>query len=415
MRTRMMAAAVMALALATGSANGAWAAPAPFTGSAGTGNTPMHAAGTTGARPAAVACPATGKRCAVMTAASATKAAAIGTAVAARAAAVGRRAAANDVTPIPWPDWCKQINAGIILDRTNACEIQAWVYQTFVTVNDGPPQLSGELDFAMVSYAYASTSSLTWEHEIVFVPTAGWGDALASAVNALANTDLNCVKTDDPFQTGPVTPLNSTSRAGIATYTSSESAVGDFGKCTSVWTLLLNTPGYPPASGTISMIPVRCDNAQPSGNTTPGCVFPQYPPALIYSQSSYPTLAQHVSEAQASGLPGATFDAPLHRTIDEQTQSNNRKLACGDAPSIAGRSCDEYPPASTLEGLAIGGDRRTFDGCGFDDLPIETGPTGVSVCMIDATDNNAQGGLHAAFFASQRVLDGDGFRILVGP
>lgn len=34
--------------------------------------------------------------------------------------------------------------------------------------------------------------------------------------------------------------------------------------------------------------------------------------------------------------------------------------------------------------------------------------------MIDAGDNNAQGGLHTSFFGTQRVLDGDAFRILVG-
>jgi hypothetical protein len=42
-----------------------------------------------------------------------------------------------------------------------------------------------------------------------------------------------------------------------------------------------------------------------------------------------------------------------------------------------------------------------------------TGPTGVSVCMITATENNAQGGLNTQFFRVERVLDGDPFRVTV--
>ncbi|MER7899389.1 hypothetical protein ABTX62_25580 [Streptomyces sp. NPDC096046] len=37
---------------------------------------------------------------------------------------------------------------------------------------------------------------------------------------------------------------------------------------------------------------------------------------LVYSKVSYPSLVCHVERAQASGLPGATFESPLTRTED---------------------------------------------------------------------------------------------------
>jgi hypothetical protein len=40
-----------------------------------------------------------------------------------------------------------------------------------------------------------------------------------------------------------------------------------------------------------------------------------------------------------------------------------------------------------------------------------TGPTGVSACMITATENNAQGGLNTQFFRAERVLEGHPYRI----
>lgn len=138
-----------------------------------------------------------------------------------------------------------------------------------------------------------------------------------------------------------------------------------------------------------------------------------YASSVGYSQSAYPSLAAHVSQAQNSGLPGATFAAPLNRLRDATAINANRNLACGDAPSIAGFSCDEYPLASSYQGLSTGGGtRRSFDGCQIF-APVETGPTGVSACMITASENSAQGGLMAGFYYDWRVLDGDPYRVRV--
>jgi len=76
-------------------------------------------------------------------------------------------------------------------------------------------------------------------------------------------------------------------------------------------------------------------------------------------------------------------------------------------------SCDEYPIARSKEGLSAGGTRRTCDGCQIPNVSADTGPTGVSVCMITATENNAQGGLNTQFFRAERVLQDDRFKVTV--
>ncbi|MEU4217321.1 hypothetical protein [Actinoplanes sp. NPDC026623] len=165
------------------------------------------------------------------------------------------------------------------------------------------------------------------------------------------------------------------------------------------------------------MAEISCDNAVGANGSRParvGCVVPWFPAQVLYSRSSYPALAAHVSQAQGSGLPGTGFANPLNRNVDTATTNLNRSRACGDAPSISGKSCDEYPLASTYQGLAFGGTRRTFAGCNINAPTNVTGPIGASACMITASENNAQGGVMAKFYYDYRVLGGDPFRVGIG-
>ncbi|MDQ0938405.1 hypothetical protein [Streptomyces sp. V1I1] len=136
--------------------------------------------------------------------------------------------------------------------------------------------------------------------------------------------------------------------------------------------------------------------------------------ARTVAKGGHPVIsqAQQARNGHASsGLSGATFDAPLTRTTTQSVIDDNRNKACGDAPSIPGKSCDEYPLATSQQGLSAGGARRTFDDCSFN-LPRQTGPRGASACMIPAAENSAQGGLNTQFYRSQRVLEGDRFRVV---
>ncbi len=46
-------------------------------------------------------------------------------------------------------------------------------------------------------------------------------------------------------------------------------------------------------------------------------------------------------------------------------------------------------------------------------LPQQTGPVGVSVCLINDGNNRAQGGLQSQLYMRERVLDRDPFRVEV--
>ncbi|MET8867928.1 hypothetical protein ABZW11_33770 [Nonomuraea sp. NPDC004580] len=319
------------------------------------------------------------------------------------------RAQVKDILPIP--DWCiENAFTGVWALRTSACEITGLLYTTYRVVN-GVRTVTGEASLNVINYSYSSTDLPDWGHQIELSAYQGWGDALAATLSGTTTASGSCTTAGATFPSRPISPLG-TWIQGESYFSTTATAPGAIGACTTTWSLTFTNGAYTPAGIGFDMSEIRCDNAT-AGRAAIGCVVPWYASELVYSQSLYPSLASHVSRAQASGLPGATFDAPLTRTTNETIINTNRSLACGDAPSISGLSCDEYPIARSYEGLSSGGTRRTFDGCNFN-LPGQTGPTGVSVCMITATENNAQGGLNTQFFRRERVLDGDPFRVTVG-
>lgn len=132
----------------------------------------------------------------------------------------------------------------------------------------------------------------------------------------------------------------------------------------------------------------------------------------------------HVRSAQQSGLPGSFDGMPLERIATKSTIKANRAGTCGGVtgPRNNGKSCDEYPFASTFEGGRVngpqsGGTARTFDPqCNIYDTAITpggTGSTGYSVCLIDANQNSRAGALLGWFYAKNRVAEGDQFYVEV--
>ncbi|MFF7801156.1 NucA/NucB deoxyribonuclease domain-containing protein [Streptomyces olivaceus] len=308
------------------------------------------------------------------------------------------------------PQWCEDSNGGILGTRTQICQVTGLTYTTRQTVN-GQTTVTGQANMIAINYSYSDTGLPTFAHQLEVSAYSGWGDALKASVDGQATMSGSCTRESASFPAQTLTPLNSW-RSGEAFFDTTATAAGAIGNCTTYWYLTFTNAQYSPAVVDYQLNQFRCDNAT-VGRATVGCVVPWYASELVYSSASYPSLASHVERAQASGLPGATFENPLTRTEDPTIIDTNRRLACGDAPSITGLSCDEYPIARSREGLSSGGTRRTFDGCQMSHVSSGTGPTGVSVCMITATENNAQGGLNTQFFRAERVLDGDPFRVTV--
>ncbi|MET7944392.1 hypothetical protein [Streptomyces sp. NPDC005302] len=262
----------------------------------------------------------------------------------------------------------------------------------------------------MINYSYGNSGQGTFAHQIDVSAYGGWGDALDASIDGQATMTGNCTRESSSFPAKPLKPLNSW-RLGESFFNTTATAAGAVGTCATTWYLTFMNGVYTPAVTQYTVNEFRCDN-NTDGRIGVGCVVPWYASALTYSKARTPNLVRHVDLAQASGLPGATFAAPLTRTTDARFIALNRVRACGSAPSITDYSCDEYPIATSHNGLSRGGTRRSFDGCSFPDVPSATGPTGASVCMIPATENSSQGGSNTQFFRAERVLDKDPFRVL---
>jgi hypothetical protein len=312
------------------------------------------------------------------------------------------------------PPWCTEPTTHGT--RTHACRNYAFYIRTIQYNSNGAATETGRLYMNRWEHTYGSPSVDTFAHQSGISSYDGWGDALNMSVSGSASYTAggDCTLASSSFPTQPIMPHHQL-RKGEAFYDTTATAIGDVGTCTTTWELTFSVPTYNSAIISESMDDIRCDNAIGANGVRPrrvGCVVPWYASAVAYSQNTNPTLANHVTLAQLSGLPGATFAAPLNRETDSATIALNRSLACGDAPSVPEMSCDEYPLASSEQGLSSGGTRRSFPGCLILSPPA-TGPTGVSACMITASDNNAQGGLMSAFYYDERVLDGDPYRVVV--
>ena len=196
------------------------------------------------------------------------------------------------------------------------------------------------------------------------------------------------------------------------------SAPGTVGDLATNWTVTFKAPTASNAvSGNYSSPLVRCDNNLP-GVTLPGCVVPGITPSLAYPSADgagYEEFTDHITQAQQSGLPGGSAVSPLHRLTDSTLINANRNKACPSSyPRPEGKDCDEYPFASTYEGAYTGGGTaRTFPWCQITLAGTpSTGPTGYSVCMIDASENRSAGSvMNSSLFRPYRVLDGDAFII----
>ncbi|MFF7845194.1 hypothetical protein ACFZC6_41610 [Streptomyces ossamyceticus] len=309
------------------------------------------------------------------------------------------------------PQWCEQSKGKVVGLRTSVCQVGGANFTTKQKIN-GVWRETGRAKLLFISYSYGDTGLGTIAHQIEVTAFDGWGDALnKGSVKGSAKKTGACKVSSAKFPKKPLLPKNSW-RLGESFYDTTIHTAGTKGKCKSTWTLTLQAAGYNDALLPVSFNEFRCDNAT-AGRPRVGCVIPWYPSILYYDQATYPDLAKHVKRAQASGLPGGSFKHPLTRTTNAQTIRDNRTKACGDAPSIQGKSCDEYPIATSKQGLSSGGSRRSFSGCDLPNIPTGSGSRGASACMINKGDNDAQGGLNTQFFRRERMLDGDPFQIRI--
>ncbi|MGP9023106.1 NucA/NucB deoxyribonuclease domain-containing protein [Streptomyces sp. BR1] len=160
--------------------------------------------------------------------------------------------------------------------------------------------------------------------------------------------------------------------------------------------LTYTAPGYSTAQGDLGgKQNVRCDNTpRMSPVQTGGCVHPDYTPTYFLSTTGpYDQVAWHVAWAQQNlknhwGWQG--HGPALTRTTDRALIRTNRRTACpSNIPRPAGKSCDEYPFASTHQGASVNPD--------------------FSCHMINARQNTQEGSFRKSWYNSNRLFDGDKF------
>ena len=139
----------------------------------------------------------------------------------------------------------------------------------------------------------------------------------------------------------------------------------------------------------------RCDKIIPSWPG--GCVFPQYTP-IMTSMLQLPHIAANIRRIQnRGGHYGRIGDGhPLHRITNPRQITANRNFSCPrrlHRPS--GKSCDEYPFASTKEG----GNGVPANSRGSE--------------MVPTVEQNNQRDLIREFYYSNRVLNEDAFWVSV--
>jgi hypothetical protein len=323
---------------------------------------------------------------------------------------------AADFDPYPIPEWCTEHGASGVtyVTRHNGCVISSHVFTVYQT-RDGVTTVVGLMNFLVADYIVTSPDTNFWHHQVTVAPSILTGEAVGVEVAGVPLCASGpCVEEDVDFVPEALTTVGD-EVSGLATWEWPVVAGGQ-GTSNTGWSLSFRAPTAQEwVSGQFgNAADIRCDSELI--NRVAGCVIPFATPTMTWAYWEFPEYGDHLIDAINSGLPGANLGAgsvPLHRLMDDALQQANRNLACPDSyPRPTGKSCDEYPFASTYEGASTGGGTgRTFDWCGISQLPTGvTGPTGYSSCMIDETNNSGAGGqLETRLYGPERVLDGDAF------
>ncbi|WP_030573526.1 NucA/NucB deoxyribonuclease domain-containing protein [Streptomyces aureocirculatus] len=304
------------------------------------------------------------------------------------------------------PSWCPTEAKVVKRTRTKACMVRGWRYWTKKRIN-GRWVKTGETEMIFLSYSYGNSGIGRVAHQLEVYATKGWGDTLKATIDGVGAPRNSCVTESAKFP-GQKLTLHKW-MTGEAFFDTTATAAGAKGECGTGWDMKVKNAPYPPVDFPSRLNQFRCDN-DTGGRPGVGCVVPTYASDMVYSKAKTPDLVSHVDRAQNSGLPKR-----LHRTEDQAVIDTNRRLACKDRPTVPNKSCDEYPIATSKEGLSAGGKRRTFDGCSYSDIPSGTGSKGASACAINEEDNHSQGGTHTQFFRKNRVLQDDPFDVKTGP
>ncbi len=163
-------------------------------------------------------------------------------------------------------------------------------------------------------------------------------------------------------------------------------------RTSSTYTLTLSPTSIRPAQW--SSVDYRCDRELPR---LPGCVVPDYIPTMT-SMQGLPQIAANIRRIQANGPHhygrNTAGGNPLTRN-STISAANNRAACRKRGPAPKGKSCDEYPFASTDQGAS----KTKFPDWGWAWVPV--------------SEQGSQAGRISGFYNQQRILQRDAFWVAV--
>ncbi|WIN00049.1 DNRLRE domain-containing protein [Actinoplanes oblitus] len=318
------------------------------------------------------------------------------------------RAINNDTSWIRW--------------RYAACKVEPIHINSWSRNANGVWNIVGTLDYYQFLYMYTKRNSRKWVYQVglgAFSATFMGEFIVVATTGRGASCSNNCsvrwsLPANKPLWANR--PLNGVALIESKVKRGKQSSM----RATWKYELTNGAPNDRHAKTAVSTQTVRCDQALKGYPESVGCVVPSVVPTMTYSRTGkFPELAKHIYNAQNSGLPGKYPNgSPLTKLNSSSKSDSNRLKACPSKyPRPSGKSCDEYPMASTYQGAALnGGSGRTFGTCGVSGVSTQaTGASGWSLCMINAKQNSVGGRALQTFYSQQRLMNADKFRVYSAP
>lgn len=319
----------------------------------------------------------------------------------------------SDIEHLPLPDDCISIPSKQWQgNRIYGC----WRNTSDLTITrriNNVPTVVGSIVYAYYTYVYTAQDSLTYANQLLVMPLTVTGEGVGWTVDAepYLNCGNTCTVTDWQFDSALAT--RNSMAVGTAYSRVDNIYYGFQNQNRTDWRFWFERTGKQSTGATVQGADMRCDNKMP--NQAAGCILQNFHGSMVYSIGDLPDFSSHVMRAQASGLPGGRASGePLTRETDKTRIDMARSQACPDRlVRPPGKSCDEYPFASTWQGAAYASESsaRTFEGCSIElTYPPSTGRTGYSRCMIDDEENTRAGRLlDQLALRPHRVLQLDGY------
>ncbi|MER6704316.1 NucA/NucB deoxyribonuclease domain-containing protein [Streptomyces fumanus] len=310
-------------------------------------------------------------------------------------------AAAEAAKRTPWkePKWC--IDAGVdstwYIERLRGCGI----WRSGLNVIDvRTGRTVGGITYIVIGYSFSARDSKTWAYQVKLLETKRWGRGVnGTKVSGSASCIGKCKVVNKSF---PSQTISKTSESYgqffiDTTINTAASKQRGTGRSVAKWTFTNSQWAAPSEPTKLATVDVRCDNALPGAPRQVGCVNVAAVPVISYSLTGpWPEVAEHIKDAQATGLPGkyGTTDY-LTRLTDRKKITENREKACPSSlQRPPGKSCDEYAFASTWQGAKYGSGK-------------------FSRRMVDAGQNTDAGKALKGFYTYSRVLEGDRFLVWI--